>query len=190
VIAWRADAPSGDELTVWSARKLERHFEDHHDGRLQRTKKCRSVANLEITSVPALQGSVSSFLDLVLISAAYAAFLFPGTTSWVPLLSLYILLGFPSEVAFSALSLDKFHNYSNHYRQWIGCSFNTKDLTVGIMPSKRVELLSHLKNWINMNSYTLLEVARMLGLLEFHTKYTLWVTPRKPTIHNPSGSQF
>jgi hypothetical protein len=39
VIAWRADAPSGDELTVWSARKLERHFEDHHDGRLRRTKK-------------------------------------------------------------------------------------------------------------------------------------------------------
>jgi hypothetical protein len=30
---------SGDELTVWSARKLERHFEDHHDGHLRRTKK-------------------------------------------------------------------------------------------------------------------------------------------------------
>jgi hypothetical protein len=89
-------------------------------------------------------------------------------------ISLYILLGFPSEVAFSALSLDKFHNYSNHYRQWIGRSFNTRDLTVGMMPSKRVELLSHLKEWIDVSSYTLLEVARMLGLLEFHTKYTLW----------------
>jgi hypothetical protein len=49
-------------------------------------KKCRSVSNLEITSAPALQGSASSFLDLVLVTAAYAAFLFPGTTSWVPLL--------------------------------------------------------------------------------------------------------
>jgi hypothetical protein len=44
-----------------------------------------------------------------------------------------------------------------------------------MMPSKQVELLSHLKQWIDMSSYTLLEVARMLGLLEFHTKYTLWV---------------
>jgi hypothetical protein len=49
-------------------------------------KKCRSVANLEITSTPALQGSFPSVLDLVLVSAAYAAFLFLGTTSCVPLL--------------------------------------------------------------------------------------------------------
>jgi hypothetical protein len=49
-------------------------------------QKCRSVSNLEITSSPALQGSVSSFLDLVLVTAAYAAFLFSGATSWVPLL--------------------------------------------------------------------------------------------------------
>jgi hypothetical protein len=49
-------------------------------------KKCQSVSNLEITSTPALQSSVSSSLDPLLITAAYAAFLFPGTTSWVPLL--------------------------------------------------------------------------------------------------------
>jgi hypothetical protein len=39
-------------------------------------KKCQSVSNLENTSTPALQGSVSSFLDPLLITAAYAAFLF------------------------------------------------------------------------------------------------------------------
>jgi hypothetical protein len=56
---------------------------------LEEQKKCRSIANLEITSTPALQGSFPSLLDLILVSAAYTAFLFPKGTSKITMMVIF-----------------------------------------------------------------------------------------------------
>ena len=47
-------------------------------------------------------------------------------------------------------------------------------MTVGILPYKLDRLISLLRDWALAKSYNLLEISRLLGVLENHTKYARW----------------
>jgi hypothetical protein len=47
-------------------------------------------------------------------------------------------------------------------------------MTVGMLPYKRLQLLTYLEDWITQPTFDLLQICRLLGILENHTKYARW----------------
>jgi hypothetical protein len=89
--------------------------------------------------------------------------------------ALFGVLGLPSNTQVpSPLSTDKFEGWYNHERKLVGRQFNSRSLTVRVLPYKRERLLQLLLQWASATSYDLLEIAQLLGVLENHTKYTCW----------------
>jgi hypothetical protein len=89
--------------------------------------------------------------------------------------ALFGVLGLPSNTQVpSPLSTDKFEGWYNHERKLVGRQFNSRSLTVGMLPHKRERLLQLLLHWASATSYDLLEIAQLLGVLENHTKYARW----------------
>jgi hypothetical protein len=56
----------------------------------------------------------------------------------------------------------------------MGRQFNSRRLSVGLLPYKRERLAILLRHWMAAPSYSLLEIAQLLGTLENHTKYARW----------------
>ena len=89
--------------------------------------------------------------------------------------ALFAVLGPPTNPDVpSALSFDKFEGSYNHQRKMVGRRFDSRTLTVGMLPHKRTELLQTLETWVTKPSYDLPEIASLLGLLDNHTKYASW----------------
>jgi hypothetical protein len=96
-------------------------------------------------------------------------------TIFVSVAALFYLLGWPTNpLVPSPLSMDKFHGSYNHERKLVGRHFDSRRLTVGMLPHKRERLLGVLRPWVHASSYDLFEIAHLLGVLENHTKYARW----------------
>ena len=89
--------------------------------------------------------------------------------------ALFTVLGPPTNPDVpSALSFDKFEGSYNHQRKMVGRLFDSRKLTVGMLPHKREELIQTLEAWTTYTSYDLPEISSLLGLLDNHTKYASW----------------
>jgi hypothetical protein len=89
--------------------------------------------------------------------------------------ALFGVLGMPTNpLVPSPLSIDKFEGWYNHERKLVGRQFNSRRLTVGMLPYKRERLLELLTHWTSVSTYDLLEISHLLGTLENHTKYARW----------------
>ena len=89
--------------------------------------------------------------------------------------ALFDVLGPPTNPQVpSVLSTDKFEAWYNHERKLVGRRFNSRILTVGLLPYKREQLATLLVTWSAMVSFDLLELSILLGTIENHTKYALW----------------
>ena len=81
------------------------------------------------------------------------------------ILSLYVVLGFPSPTCRDALSWDKFEASFSHERKIIGIWWDTRRLTVSLPSYKREQLIETLALWSEKDSFFLLEAAELLGSL-------------------------
>ncbi|CAB9523034.1 hypothetical protein SEMRO_1369_G266880.1 [Seminavis robusta] len=89
--------------------------------------------------------------------------------------SLFDVLGPPTNpLVPSPLSGEKFESWYNHMRKLVGRRFNSRTLSVGMLPHKRAQLVELLQLWATRVSFDLLEIAHLLGTLENHTKYARW----------------
>jgi hypothetical protein len=86
--------------------------------------------------------------------------------------ALFGVLGMPTNpLVPSPLSDDKFESWYNHERKLVGRQFNSRRLSVGMLPYKRERLATLLRQWVDASSYNLVEISHLLGTLENHTKY-------------------
>ena len=89
--------------------------------------------------------------------------------------ALFDVLGRPDNIqAPSPLSIDKFEAWYNHTRKLVGRRFNSRTMSVGLLPYKKVQLLELLELWVGKTSFDLLAIAHLLGVIENHTKYARW----------------
>jgi hypothetical protein len=89
--------------------------------------------------------------------------------------SLFDVLGAPTTPNVgSVLSTDKFEAWYNHERKLVGRRFNSRTLSVGMLPYKKVQLHGMLTEWASKTTFDLLEISRLLGTLENHTKFVRW----------------
>jgi hypothetical protein len=89
--------------------------------------------------------------------------------------ALFGVLGMPTNpLVPSPLSSEKFEGSYNHERKLVGRHFNSRRLTVGMLPYKRERLLELLLHWTSATTYDLLEISQLLGVLENHMKYARW----------------
>jgi hypothetical protein len=96
-------------------------------------------------------------------------------TICISVAALFALLGMPTNpLVPSPLSMDKFEAFYNHERKLVGRRFNSRTLTVGMLPYKRERLLELLHHWVSTPTFDLLDLSRLLGVLENHTKYARW----------------
>ena len=96
-------------------------------------------------------------------------------TICISILSLFWVLGFPTNpLVPSPLSSDKFEAFYNHQRKMVGRRFDSRTLSVGLLPHKLSQLLELLEAWMARATYGLLDIAHLLGVLENHTKYARW----------------
>ena len=73
---------------------------------------------------------------------------------------LFDVLGWPDPLRVpGVLSLDKLETSYNHQRRCVGRWFDTRRLTVGMLPYKREELLVTLSDWSTKTSFDLLEIS-------------------------------
>ena len=89
-------------------------------------------------------------------------------------LSLYTLLGFPTDRTPNALSLDKLNTYYTHQRKLVGLHVDSRTMTVGLLEYKRDETLTKLAEWLKRDKYSIREAAEIHGTLESVTRYTRW----------------
>ena len=108
----------------------------------------------------ALYADVSEFLERTVCASAAG---------------LFDVLGWPQPARVPiALSLDKLSTNYNHQRRLVGRLFDSRALTVGMLPCKRAELIANLQEWSTMQQFDLLQLAGLLGTLDNHTRYARW----------------
>ncbi len=96
-------------------------------------------------------------------------------TVYASVAALFDLLGEPTDpLVPSPLSLEKFEAFYNHMRKLVGRRFNSRTLSVGMLPYKREQLQQDLHLWVTRPSFDILELSKLLGTLENHTKYAPW----------------
>ena len=89
--------------------------------------------------------------------------------------SLFDILGWPGNPCVpTPLSDDKLVTTYNHLRRMVGRHFDSRRLTVGMLPYKRDQLIELLSSWLVRKDFDLLELSGLLGLLDNHTKYARW----------------
>jgi hypothetical protein len=75
--------------------------------------------------------------------------------------ALFGVLGYPNDPRVpSPLSMDKFVGWYNHERKLVGRHFNSRTLTVGMLPYKRDRLIELLRKWTTMTSCNLTDLAK------------------------------
>jgi hypothetical protein len=88
---------------------------------------------------------------------------------------LFDLLGWPDPARVpTPLSMEKLETLYNHQRRMVGRFFDSRRLTVGMVAYKKDNLMELLTVWLSKESYDILEIARLLGVLHNHTKYARW----------------
>lgn len=114
--------------------------------------------------------------DMHVDDAFYAdveQYLFRGVYSSAA--GLFDILGWPDLAHVpSPLSMDKLETDYTHTRKMVGRLFDSRRMTVGMLPYKRDRLLELLLEWKSKRTYKLLELAALLGQLDNHTKFCRW----------------
>ena len=96
------------------------------------------------------------------LCADVAEFLF--RTIWASVGGLFEVLGLPDNpLVHFTLSLDKFEAWHNHLRKLVGHRFNSRTLSVGMLPYKKDRLLSLLLVSTQKESFELIELAHLLA---------------------------
>ncbi|MGL5812230.1 MAG: hypothetical protein ACRCYW_02690, partial [Aeromonas sp.] len=96
-------------------------------------------------------------------------------TIYISAAALFALLGLPTNpLVPSPLSMDKFEAFYSHQRKLVGRHFDSRSLSVGMLPHKRDQLLELLRRWVALSSFDLPALAHLLGVLENHTKFARW----------------
>ena len=88
----------------------------------------------------------------------------PNTVA-ASILALYLVLGYPSPTNRDAVSWEKFEASFTHERKHLGWWINSRTMTVALPPYKRERLLALLQVWLDQPSFTLREIATILGQL-------------------------
>ncbi len=88
--------------------------------------------------------------------------------------ALFDVLGWPDSRVPLPLSLDKFEASYTHLQRMVGQAFDSRRLTVGMLAYKREALISLLQLWQSTTEYSLHDIAQLIGVLEFHTRYARW----------------
>jgi hypothetical protein len=90
---------------------------------------------------------------------------------------LFEILGYPDPLVPPCLSMDKLETSYSHLRKCLGRQYDSRRLTVGMLPYKREQLLQVLQTWLHKPDFNLLELASLLGILDSHTRYCPWGRP-------------
>lgn len=91
--------------------------------------------------------------------------------------SLYCIMGFPRPETFNALSLEKLNLVTSYECANLGRLWNTRDLTIGMLDYKKQQLIDTLKEFSTSASVSLSDMARLLGVVEYHTTHVAWAKP-------------
>jgi hypothetical protein len=91
-------------------------------------------------------------------------------------LSLYMVLGFPNPAREpDPLSRKKWVALSTHERKYCGVDVNSRTLMLSMVPHKRDQLISELNGWLLPSAtFTLLDFARLTGVLVDHARICRW----------------
>ena len=92
-------------------------------------------------------------------------------------LSLYVVLGFPSQTQQNPLSFEKLDSHYNHKRAPLNRDLNTRTLTVSMTATKRQILINELGIWGTKRTFTILEAATLYGLLSDAAQVCRWAWP-------------
>jgi hypothetical protein len=92
-------------------------------------------------------------------------------------ISLYEVLGYPSEVAPSTLQFKKFNMEFTHKRKAIGRIVDTRKLEVTLVPEKRDQVVNLLTEWLSKQDFTLQEISSLHGSLGSLTINIRWARP-------------
>jgi hypothetical protein len=114
--------------------------------------------------------------------ADIAEFLMP--TIAASILALYILLGFPTSGNREVVSWDKFTKLLSHKRKCVGWEVDTRRLTVALPADKCEDLRTLLNHWIQVDKFTLRDVAILIGHLGNATTVCRWMRTSYFTIQN------
>ena len=91
------------------------------------------------------------------------------------ILSLYIILGFPSNFFRDVVSWDKFATLLSHQRVSVGWLVDSRRLSVTLPDHKRDQLIELVQEWIDQDRFTMRELAVLLGHLENATLVCRWM---------------
>ena len=94
------------------------------------------------------------------------------------ILALYDVLGYPDPLRGpDAISRDKLVTVYNWTRVFLGFLFNSRKMTMGLTSDRTDILIELLTRWLAKNAFTLLEAAKLLGMLQHATRVNRWVRP-------------
>ena len=114
--------------------------------------------------------------------------LFPRTVT-ASVAGLFDVLGWPCpSIVPTPLSMDKLEASYTHERKAVGRKFNSRTLSVGLLPYKVQALRTLLVEWLQKRSFDLPELAQLLGILDNHTRYARWARCWYFTLTNTSRS--
>ena len=85
---------------------------------------------------------------------------------------LFDVLGYPDPRFVTVLSMEKLETQYTYHRKLVGRHFDSRRLTVGMLPYKRQQLIEVLTDWSRKRSFDIIEVSCLLGTLNSHTKYS------------------
>jgi hypothetical protein len=94
------------------------------------------------------------------------------------LIALYTILGRPSAWNTDVVSWEKFTNQFTHQRKINGWIVNSRSLTLTLPEDKRRNLVDLLSVWTTKTTFTLRELAVLLGLLTDHSRPIPWLRAR------------
>ena len=99
-------------------------------------------------------------------------------------LALYQILSHPTPQHGDPVSWDKFQATYSHRRKVTGFNINSRTLQVSLPDYKREHLQALLDKWLQRKTYTLLDAAELLGLLNNLSSICRWMRPRYFALQN------
>lgn len=88
--------------------------------------------------------------------------------------SLYELLGYPTTLTPDPLSRDKLHTTYSHQRRLLGKDVDSRRLMVSLPSDKRQATLTLLHEWLQKHHFTILELAKLIGIMESNATLCRW----------------
>lgn len=101
------------------------------------------------------------------------------------IVSMYMVAGWPVPEAPDPHSKSKFDRQYNHQRKMLGKLVDSNKMVVTLLPEKRALIIELLQRWLGeSNTFTLVELARLLGTLVDASQYCDWAKARLFVLQN------